>query len=510
MLLGILLAVVFFPVSAWADACLYEAARGRLLESRGEIEAAREAYKHAASGACLEAHLALARMAVQSGDWKSAEKSLRKALRIRPGDPTLSMRLAECYLAQKKHAWALRTLKGIRPDAIAAKDAPRREYLLGLTALEMDDPKTALEVFERIPKARRTDFPRLDYHRARALSASGRGLDARGAVELFLDDDSRDRRFDPAAQALFESTYADRKPDPPAALSLAASLRYDSNAVQDPSDEKLRTGKDPDSMALGLSAGLSVNPLRRPRHTLGADLTAGTIQYLYGPAMALSWLGGSVTPRYRTRFRTLGRDQEVSMGYSGQVGLLMGGERAEEDHPYVHNESHLGFFRWQLATPDFGDTFLRLGGGRKLYHYFVRDVWTATGTLGQSFFFLNQRLKLFLEAQGRFESARKKDYDRYRVGGFVGLSSLLPERISFTILDRYEYIDHFHSGTDGRWGAARSDHLNTLALSLSRSFLKDSLTPALFYQFTANVSSLDLFHYFRHVAGLSLTWRHAW
>ena len=90
--------------------------------------------------------------------------------------------------------------------------------------------------------------------------------------------------------------------------------------------------------------------------------------------------------------------------------------------------------------------------------------------MGQSFFFAQERYKLFLEAHVRYEDARREDYDRVGAGPFLGFSALLPLDFSLAASLRYEYLNHLSSEAGRTWEEERIDHAILAGLSVSRAF----------------------------------------
>ena len=497
------------PFPLWAQTCAYWSEQGAYLEHSNDTTAAVEAYETAlkADPSCLNARLSLARMYASRGEWKAAEKQLYRATRLAPERLDISFRLSEAFLAQKKNTWALRTLKKLSPSSPA--DRNRWNYLMGLVSMELGDPKTALTHFRAIPKKSSKSLPLLDFYKGQAFLFTGETGEARNAFTRFLDDPASDPRFHEAARQLLERTYGDDAADPWLDLRITLGLQYDSNVVQQPDDQPLDGGKSPGSPAVTAGASLAFSPLRTPRHLAGVDLSFNRSTYFTDPANDFSSTSGTWSARYRHRFHGFGRDQEAYAGYTGALSLLDGGAKADEDSLYLYSETHSGWVKWLIKEDDFGETTVRGGFGRNLYRLLGRNNWSGNGSLGQSFFFLDQKLKLFLEMTGRFEDARRADYDRWSLGPFGGLSASIPGGILLNFWSRYEYIDHFHSDESVSWGQKREDHRISGGAGAAYPFL-DDFEVGLNYSLVTNLSSVSFYDYSRHTVSLLFSWRQSW
>ena len=419
--IGIVWLGLLCPGVVCAAGCLVGVTDGLELERGGQNEAARAAYTRAVENdsTCAAAFVALGRLAAAANDWRAAERALAKARRLLPEDGALGLRLAEAYLAQDKYTWAVRTLSGLKGRLSDDLEAHRR-YLLGVAAIKMGDATAADEHFAAIPETRRETYPQLAYYEGLSLVERQQPVVARDRLESFLSEEGRDRAFDPAARLFLERTYAVQGRDPLIAASLTASPMYDSNVLQQP-DDQAEAGESPASFGLLLHGALSVNALRLSRHRFGVDLSLTRSFYFEQPAADYAYTGAKLMPRYRLRFRGFGTDQELHVGYIGMVSFLDGGglSRDEENSIYVYSESHRGFARWVVAERGFGETALHVSSGRTLFHQQGRDNWGVNGALGQTFLLSGDEIKLFVEALGRYEKARRSDYSRWGAGAFV-------------------------------------------------------------------------------------------
>ncbi len=489
-------------------ACRLGTARVLLLEQQGKqaeaLIAARELSKQ--DRMCRPAWLRLAALSAKADDWRATEKALQKALRLKP-DNGLRLRLAEAFLAQGKAIWARRSLDALS-EPLSEKHQARKQYLLALAAWKQDDANTAQEQFEAIAPDQRAAFPLLNYHLGHLQRLHGERLSARRQLETFLDQENLSDTLRQRAEEELELTYQQAK-EPGFSLSATVSPLYDSNVVQEPDGQDTTGGKGPDAFGLGLRGNLAWYPLLKPRHRLGLQAGLYRVFYFSDPADDFSLTNAHWQPSYRLRFDGLGRDQELTVSYLGSVSLLDGGALAEEESLYVYSESHAGQLRWLVDEEEFGQSTLRLQSGRALFRHLGRDNTFLRLIWGQSFFFDKERYKLFVEAQARYEDARRDDYDRLGVGPFLGFSALLPWELSLAASFRYEYLNHLASEAGRTWDDERLDHYLIAGLSLGRSFW-DHLDIGLRYDLAKNLSTVDTYDYLRHTITLNLTGRGAW
>lgn len=508
-----LILMLIIPTNSYASSssCAYYSSEGAYYEKLGDTESAVKSCELAATSdkSCFSALTALGRLYAGKKEWKKAEKALSKAIRLRPQFTFLKFRLAECYFAQEKYTWALRTLQGmacVKPDC----DESYWYYLMGKTALEMGDPNAGGDYFDRIPEKDKASFPVLAYYRARAHAEAGEPGPARESLDLYFNNGERDRSFDEAARWLLERTYAGQEKTPFFSFAFSHTILYDTNVIQEPDDKPQAGGMEPDSFGVSLFGWLGFFPVRTAHHLFGVELSGSGAFHFEEPAMEFNYYGVSVTPRYRYKYRAMGFDQELHLAYAGSLALLNGGpELAEEESLYVYSESHGARAKWIIHESGFGATSLRTSFDRRMYHHFARDTWGGAVNANQVFFFLNDRLKLFLEPLGRYEKARLPEYDRWGIGGFVGLSSLMIWKLSGALWLRYERLDHFNSENEHRWEKARKDHLIKLGASLSLA-VTDESDIGVSYDFTHNKSTVSPFTYTRHTVMLRRSWRFAW
>ena len=316
-----------------------------------------------------------------------------------------------------------------RKVLLVESQQPRYHYLLGLAALGLQDPATAESHFKKIPQAAVSEFPLLGYYLGLAQLQQKDNVNARRSLTSFIDRPGSPNAFSESAQRLLQMAYDGPQRYPLISVAGAVSLLYESNVIQQPDDPASESGQSPDSFGTNLRLKLGVYPLRKARHLLGADLSLSRTFYYEDPADDFSSWTLLISPRYRARFIGGGLDQEIQFGYGGSLVALDGGAMAEEPDTYVYSESHSGWLRYAVTEGKLGEsttqTSLRISAGRGFYHHRGRDNTFGRMTLGQSFFFLDERLKLFLEAHGRYEDARRADYDRWGAGPFAGLSGLV-------------------------------------------------------------------------------------
>ncbi len=475
-----------------------------------EKEKAREAFNEAikADKTCREAYLHLAQMLIQEGQQYQAETMLRRAAKNSPGDIQLHFRLSEIYLLEDKAVWAVRTLNKIKDALKGEQHKARWSYLMGLAAIGLEDWSGALKHLDEVSSDRRSGFAPYRYYRGVCLAALGRNMQARAQFDDFLQQKNTGEEFAKDAKLRLDQTYASGPKPPIFSIGLSLTPLYDSNVIQEPEDLEL-TKDSPAAFGLDLAIDMSLNLLRMPRHLLGADARVFRSFYFSDTADDYNQTAFAGDPRYRFLFHGFGFDQQIEAGYSFRLSLLDGGPLVDEEDMYVYSESHAGWAKWLIKESDFGETFLRLSFGRYIFRHLARNNYGTQFRAGQSFFFLDSRLKVFAELGARFEDAERQDYDRWAIGPFAGLSGLLPWELGGALWLQYEYLDHYDSDDSPSFKEHRKDHALGLGASLSRTFL-DWLDLGMSYKYSRNISSVDLYDYQRHIISLTVGGRYAW
>lgn len=511
---GFILIAVLFAFSdskALADSCMYNVAQGISEEQQGKLERAKESYEKAVKEdrKCLAGYLHLADIYLAHKEYKKAEKVLYKAQRLDGNNNLIKLRLAECYFVNKKFAWALRSLQAVDKHKLQI-DEEYLTYLFGRIAFEMGDYNSSIEYFSSIEKSFVTKTAEIEYFLAISYAKNGDTEKSRYYISRYLKSKNKKQNYIENAEKILDKTYELENYLPIVEVSLALALRYNTNVIQDPDDPIHKSNREPSSLGLGIDASINVNPLRKPRHHLGLNAYYSSTIYFSDPADDFTIFSGIFLPEYNYSFHAGGFDQQFSVAYQGSVSILLGGPMAEEDDAYVYSESHGGLLRWSMDEKDVGSTSVRFGFSKNMFHHMVRDNWGETLNIGQSFFFLNQKLKLYLQALGRYENAMKDAYDRWGAGGFFGVTGLLPHDINCSTWLKYEHLDHYNSENETLWQGYRKDESIKSSFSISRNVFKNYIDIGLSYSITKNISTIEDFQYIRHLLSLKITGRYEW
>lgn len=507
----LLLCLFISPAKLSASSCLYDLAEGLNFEQQSKTQDAVKKYQEAIGKdrKCIAAYLRLAEIYTKQQEWKKAEKALYKASKLDRQNSQLKFALAKCYIMTNKFAWSLRTLKSIDHKS-KSFNVNLWNYLMGRVSLEMGDSASAIDYLNAVDKNYRETKPEWNYYLALAYAQSGETVEYRRYISAYLKNDERNHEFNSNAQTMLDKSYEFENDTPLVAVSLSVSAKYNSNVTQDPDDPSSGNQKDPSSMGLGIDASLAVNPLRMARHSLGLNAFYNSTIYFSDPADDFSIFSGTVLPEYSFRFHSSGFDQQFSLAYQGNVSILQGGDRAEEKDFYVYSESHGAIARWAMNEEGFGSTSIRFSFGKNMFRNMVRDNWGQTLNIGQSFFLLDQKLKIYLQALGRYENALKDAYDRWGIGGFTGLTAVLPWQLNISAWLKYEYLDHYNSASETIWNEHRKDNLLKTNLAMSRYVFKDYIEMGISYSLTKNISSVADFDYIRHLVSFKITGRYEW
>jgi len=490
--------------------CAFLTARGLWLASQGRNDEAEAAYAQAVKedSRCAEAYLRMAEIELERGEEYEAETMLSNAARLLPDDHRAALRLAEIYVAGNKPVWALRTLNRIFDKIADESEMARWNYLMALAALQMDDGAGALKYMDAMPRRERKNYRRYYFYRGVALSKQNMQMEARSAFNRYLNSGDDDAAFRKQAEERIDLTYMKGGRPPIFAFKLALITQYDSNVVQEPEDVSL-TSDNPGAFAEVLALDMSLNVLRMPRHLLGADMRVLRSFYFSETADDFNLTHVGAEPRYRYLFSGAGFDQQIEAAYSFRLGMLDGGPLVEKDDFYVYSESHAGRFGWRMSEIDFGETYADYQFGGNFYHHLARNALAHRLRIGQSFFFLNNRLKAFAELLARFEDAERGDYDRWGINPFAGVTALLPYDINIQGWVQYEHTDHYDSDSSTVWNKRRRDDEIGAGAGISRSFL-GWMEIGLDYNYTRNLSTVELYDYQRHLVSLRLAGFYAW
>ncbi len=268
---------------------------------------------------------------------------------------------------------------------------------------------------------------------------------------------------------------------------------YDSNAIYDPEEPDLSAADEQAAALLEIGASAALTPLRLGGHSLGGEISARRTEYFGDTADDFDALGVDAAARYRLRFVGAGR-QAVETAYLFSLLTFDGGPLTGEADTHVFVERHGGLLRWTLAHTADEQTWIEARGGWEGYRDVRRVGARWRLTVGESSFWLDGRLKLYLSARGGLDQAELDLYDAWSAGALAGVSTLLPASVGAALRLDYGYRDYHASGDLDVWPEARTDHALSARLSVSRP-LCAGLSVELAGGVVRNVSSVPLFDY---------------
>jgi hypothetical protein len=161
-----------------------------------------------------------------------------------------------------------------------------------------------------------------------------------------------------------------------------------------------------------------------------------------------------------------------------------------------------------LQHSGWGEFSLEYGFGREMFHHLARNRWSHQARISESIFLLNRSLKIFFTLSGRYEDAERSDYDRWGVGGFLGISALLPEEFNLISWIRMERLHHFDSADSPVWDQSRDDLLYAIHLGLHRPIGR-YFQIGISFEHKQNWSRVSLFQYRRELISLVLSGRYS-
>ncbi|GAB4289619.1 MAG: hypothetical protein Kow0090_02390 [Myxococcota bacterium] len=291
--------------------------------------------------------------------------------------------------------------------------------------------------------------------------------------------------------------------DPPFYAFIRTGAGYDSNAVYDPGIPELSLAEKISAPFVALAGAFGATPLISSRNALGGDLSASRRWYLTETADDFSSLSFRATARYRYLYSFFGVRQNLLVRYVFSAVLLDGGPLLEEDERYLFSESHGGGARLTLNHSESHETYIEGGGAWEGYRDIRRVGMKYDLSIGKGIFFLQNRLKFFPAFLSSISDAYHTAYDLVSLGGFAGVSMLLPHRFETLAKLQYLYGSYYHSTGYEPWGEERRESLVTAEIAFSRRF-GDYLKPEISLSYIRNISTVSFFDYSKVVAALSL------
>ncbi|MBW2262450.1 MAG: tetratricopeptide repeat protein [Deltaproteobacteria bacterium] len=453
------------------------------------------------------AQLILVRARVSLGDLEGALEQIDALLAAHPDDPGLLREQGYVMILQDDLLWAMQALKqAVKTDP----DDGLAQLYLGHVLLLLDSPDDAVEPLGAAAGDADEPSSTALYLEAVALSRAGNNVDAWEAVESAIEMGLVSDPWSEAAHSLRSTLKQELVPFRIFDMSLSTGLFWDSNVplfTEDLAEVMLADGTEQSSFGLALAGSLMLRPLRGRHWSLGAG---GSIYQrfnfekdvddfnttLYGGVVELVRSWDAPSPLRR-----------VILRYLHSLVCLWGGPLVDFDRYYRFSESYGGDASAEFTEGSWGATRVRLMWRYALFTDYGRDNMGFSASVNQTFFMLDRRLKLALEAGIRVEHAQNLAWDVITPRVFVGLSVLLPWELQLLAAFTYEHEDHFHSGPETRWAMRRVDDVLVYSAGLSRTFL-GQLTVGAGFSYTDNRSTLLLnYDYDRAVVSLNIGWR---
>jgi Flp pilus assembly protein TadD len=453
------------------------------------------------------ARLILVRALTASGDHAGAMEQIDALLEIHPDDPGLLREQGYVMILQEDLLWAMQSLK---QSVEANPDDGLAQLYLGYVLLLLDSPEDAVEPLGEAAGDEDEPSSTALYLEAVALSRAGDASGAWEAVESALEMGLVSDPWNEAAQALRSTLKRELVPFRLFDMSLSTGLYWDSNVplfTEDLAEVMLAGGTEKSSFGLALAGSMMLRPLRGRHWSLGAG---GSIYQRFNFEKDVddfnTTLYGGVVELVR-RWDAPSPLRRITLRYLHSLVCLWGGPLVDFDRYYRFSESYGGEAGAEFVQGSWGATRIRMLWRYALFTDYGRDSMGFSASVNQTFFMWDRRLKLAIEAGVRVEHARNLAWDVITPRVFAGLSVLLPWELQLLAAFAYEHEDHYHSGSETRWGKHRVDDVLVYSAGLSRTFL-DQLTIGASFAYTDNRSTLVLaYDYDRAIVALNIGWR---
>lgn len=496
---GILLVTVLVSASgAWAE----ESSRGDILyrgalalQARSEAEEASAAFERACQARSAEACLRLVSAALDAGDDERAEEYLHMAREAAPEDGEIRLALARTMARLGNYMWAIRELQALQQEGHDV------DFELGYCMFQLEQHEQAAELLMRASDS----GPARGVSALYAASALERLEQGEEAARLARraadsgDDPEVARAGVELLRALRGGMVAERVPF---AIDGVVSLSYDSNPVLGPDDAPSNAG----GPRLGFQLGLLTEPLGGDSWRLGGRIFFARDQSFTEQARSfdLTSAQGALFGRF---FFGLDHPQEIRVDYQYGLNVLDGGPAVEEDDIYLFNESHSGTLAYSIRAGALSVTRLRVRSGWSAYHNRARSHVPLEAAVGESLFFLDNALKVYIEAGLRAGWARSPQYDLLGPTALVAGAYMTP-LWDLELLVSYSYRWTAYPDSTGVAYAfdytspnlRREDSQHNLTVELGRSFLERHLRIGVRYHLMDSASTIDVYDYTRHVA----------
>ncbi len=297
---------------------------------------------------------------------------------------------------------------------------------------------------------------------------------------------------------------------------------YDSNVTQMFENATEKALDDAAAFGLNIRGGVHATPWAFSFEPgvlfLTGDLNLARTDYFSEPASDFS--STSIDASLGTRFSFQStRLTEATLKYKFALLHLMGGESTIPQSAHVFSERH----GLEAAFTHELNRNLRL---RAIYRFNIarfadqrRDMYQNEARLSAQQSLLDRRLKVLAQLAYRNEDAKGRGYSRHNPIALLGVSALLPHKLSATLTAQYDFSFHPDSrdyyswmpSSSFFWDDRRVDGAFTLETRLTWPIFKGKTLSEVdleaSWRMNDHRSNVERFQYFRHVSTLGVNAR---
>lgn len=457
------------------------------------------------------------------GQHKKAEEDLQAAAYEITNDQNLLLTLGRVQLAQGKYMWAMRQLQAVL-EMDRSNNEARLELSYCLMRLEeYDDAIKQLRVLLKSnPKAETGRRGRvllgICLYRKQKLDQAREVLGRAGGTRS-MDDWGRGSRE--MLEILLGRQFGAEKGW---GFSITVGGGVDTNPAMN--EEGLAGWSRTKDTALDafLTGRAWWTPLVRGRHSITGEL--GIQRHFYVAAWndetqdrvsAFNMTVISAGGLYRYDYLSRSKHRSLSIGYTFQLNQLDGGKGIpSEPDAFLFSEKHGGLVSWLWRHDPKHTTELQVRPWWMTFRDKDRDGFGAKVSVRHSAFLMNNRFKLFPEVFGGYQHTRWEAWRHLSLGGWTGLSYLMPFSLDLTGSLSYElrYYDGSAEAFEGispnSWllpqGKDRLDQILSIGAGIGRTLDKKKRWRVdLSLRYSYNWSRAELYSYGRFTALLGVT-----